>query len=113
MLVSEEEFDYDEYEAKLTKESEEIHNRYKIDYSSTDSFVDSVTDALMDYLDKETLDYIKNTTDILWLHMGLGMWIRNIFIWGFTSYLVNLRVHPDDLSEMIINKLKIRLKETM
>ena len=113
MLVAEEEFDYDEYEAKLTKESEEIHNRYKIDYSSTDSFVDSVADALMDYLDKETLDYVKNTTDILWLHMGLGMWIRNIFIWGHQYELYPMTIHPDDLSAMILEELQNKLKETM
>ena len=112
MLVSEEEFNKDEYEAKLTKESEEIHHKYDIKYSSTRSFVDSVVDALLDYLDKETLDFIRETTDVFWLHMGLGMWIRNMFIWGYTDKIFS-PLPADDLSAMIIDELKNRLKETM
>ena len=87
----------DDEESKLLKESEELHRKYDIDYSSAESFVGSVVNALLDYLDEETLNFVKDTP-VLWLHMSLGMWIRNVFIWGYMNELDSFRIHPDDLS---------------
>ena len=98
--------DFDEQEARLLKEAEEIENKYKPDRSNIDSFTKSVADALIDYLDEETLNFVRDTSDIFWLHMGFGMWVRNMFIHPYFGFAYD----ADDLSEKIIYELKKRLK---
>ena len=101
--------DFDKQEAQLTKESKEIEDKYKIDRTNLDSFVNSVADALIDYLDEETLNFVRDTSDIFWLHMGFGMWVRNIFIYPHWSEVGSFWCDADGLSEKITYELKKRL----
>ena len=101
--------DFYEHEARLTKESKEIEDKYKIDRTNLDSFISSVADALIDYLDEETLNFVRDTSDIFWLHMGFGMWVRNMFIHPYWREVFSFGYDADDLSEKITYELKKRL----
>ena len=67
--------------------------------------------ALDELLDPEDIEYIKNLTedDIISMHFGLGMWIRNNWLYPTNSNLTkSLRKlnpsfgHPDDMSHFIL-----------
>ena len=92
------------------KEQKALNSKYRIDRSSQKAFIDSMVNALMDYLDKDTLEYVKAEKD-MWLHTGVGLWVRNIFIYPYWKEFEFIYA-PDNLSEMVILALKEKLNQS-
>lgn len=93
-------------EEKWVSLHDRIHSTYSIDYSSLEKFIESVVEILPKEVGTDTVEYAKTTEDSLWLHMGLGMWIRNVFIWPEWYNLEGFRLDGDSLSHLIIEKLR-------
>ena len=86
---------------------------YSADYIREDipATLEEAYKALDELLDPEDIEYIKNLAedDIITMHFGLGLWIRNNWLYPTNSRLTKALLelnpnfsHPDDMSHFIL-----------
>jgi len=91
--------------------------------------VDEAVDILLEELEEEVLNQVRDATSLIEFHFGLGMYIRNRFVYGseYKDELIKdafsrndfsddnperrFIIHIDDVSGLIIEELQKRLRE--
>lgn len=95
----------DDYKIYLEKLSKDSINGIYIPKDLKDCFLQ--LDKILSANDKEAIKGLKNKTETIKYHHGLGMWIRNEWgLWGgsrLQKYFLDKKVdHPDSMSSLIL-----------
>ena len=100
---------FEEIRKKVEANSNEGEGMFKTNNTkpiTEEEFIDNVVNDIVDNLDDEgKQNWIDNTE---YDHFGRGMWIRNKYLWGQNLPFI---FEPDDMSEVIFNKVIEALKE--
>lgn len=90
---------------------------YLVPPRSWPTTVDEAADIVIERLDQQTQRIIAyGEADPLYMHFGLGMWIRNeLGLWGGNHWLLSDcgAWHPDDCSEVILSAVVHRLRSSL